>query len=390
MGNKRVAMIAGGVCKWGPRQATFRDLISEAGKDCYDSNTNIKPSDIDGMVLCSVYPERSAYQGKPAPLASECLGVKPKFFQRVENMCGTGTVGIRTAVAAINAGYAEVVMVVGAEKMYVPNPSEILSNAAGGLDREWESCLGVTPPGAFALNAKAHMERFGTTEKQLAMVCYKNHQNSLKNPYAHYHKGPSLEKIMSSKLIAWPFKLYDCSSITDGSAALIFSTEERAKDLCKDPVWVLGTGQGFTSYTMANMDRDWSHWNAVKLAGERAYQSAGIGPDDIDLAEVHDCFSISEIIYYEELGFCEKGEGGHFIESGKADYGGKVVVNPRGGLLGCGHPLGATGCAQAHEMFLQLRNNAGERQVKDAKIGLTSTMSNIGSESHTIIFGRNM
>lgn len=390
MSEKKIAMIAGGVCQWGPRQATFRDLISEAGKDCYDSNPNIKPTDIDGLVLCSVYPERSAYQGKPAPLACECLGIKPKFFERVENMCGTGTVGIRTAVAAIMAGYAEVVMVVGVEKMVVPVPSDAFANALVGLDREWESCLGVTPPGAFALNAKAHMELYGTTEEQLAMVSYKNHQHSLKNPYAHFHKGPSLEKIMSSRLIASPFKLYDCSSITDGAAALIFTTEERAKDFIKDPVWVLGSGQGFTSYTMANMDRDWASWKAVKIAAERAYQNAGVGPDDIDVAEVHDCFTISEIIYYEELGFCKKGEGGQFIESGKADYGGKVVVNPRGGLLACGHPLGATGCAQAHEMFLQLRNNAGERQVKDAKIGLSSTMSNVGSESHTVIYGRNM
>ena len=150
---------------------------------------------------------------------------------------------------------------------------------------------------------------------------------------------------------------------------------------------MLGSGQGFDSYTMANMSRDWSYWPAVEQAGTNAYQAAGLTSADVDVVETHDCFTISEILHYEALGFCEVGGGGEFVAGGGSDYGGKVVVNPRGGLLACGHPIGATGVAQAHEMFVQLRGEAGARQVDDAHVGLSLTMSNIGSEAHCAIWG---
>lgn len=383
----KVAMIAAGITKWGARQATFRDLASEAGKAAFDSNPNLSPADVDGLVASSVYPERSAYQGKVAPLLAETLGIRPRMFERVENQCGSGTAAIRTAAWAIMAGAADVVAVVGVEKMLLPNRNEVFTNALAGLDRDWEGALGVTPPGAFALVAQAHMDKYGTTEEQLAMVSVKNHAHSMNNPYAHFQKGPDLETVMASRPIASPFKLFDCAPNTDGAAVVVLASADRARDLSDAPVWMLGSGQGFDAYTMANMSRDWSYWPAVEQAGTNAYQAAGLTAADVDVVETHDCFTISEILHYEALGFCEVGGGGEFVAGGGSDYGGKVVVNPRGGLLACGHPIGATGVAQAHEMFVQLRGEAGARQVDDAHVGLSLTMSNIGSEAHCAIWG---
>jgi acetyl-CoA C-acetyltransferase len=177
-----------------------------------------------------------------------------------------------------------------------------------------------------------------------------------------------------------------CSPITDGAAAVIVASEERARDLTDKPVWIRGTGQVLDGFTLSSLHPDYSHWPAMQRAGADAYRMAGIGPDDVDVAEVHDCFSIAELIAYEELGFCKKGEAGPFVAAGRSDYGGDVVVNPRGGLIGCGHPLGATGVAQAAEVFAQLRGEAGARQVPDAAIGLTHNNSGMG-EHIVVIYG---
>ena len=383
---KRVALVAAGITRFGVRQATYRELIQEAGKAAFDSNKNISPKDIQGFVLSSVFPERSAFQSHVACLAAESLGVRPrKLFGRVENMCGSGIVGIRTAYTAIVTGLADLVMVVGAEKMNIPVPAEAALNMITGLDRDWEGSYGLAAPPMFALTAQAHAAKYGTTEEQLSMVSVKNHNHSRNNPHAHFQKGSTLEQVMCSRMISTPLRLFHCSTMSDGAAAAIFASEERAKELTDKPIFITGTAQAAYGYAVANFYRDLSHWPALKEAANDAYAMAGIGPDDIDFAEVHDCFSIAEIIAYEELGFCEKGEGGKFVEEGLADYGGKVVVNPRGGLIGCGHPLGATGVAHANEIFLQMRGEAGSRQVPGAKIALSHTNSGPG-EHHILIY----
>jgi acetyl-CoA C-acetyltransferase len=286
----------------------------------------------------------------------------------------------------IMAGMADVVMVVGAEKQLIPSPAEIFLNANSPFDHDWEQGFGMTPPGLFAMAAVAHMQKYGTTEEQMAMVSVKNHSHSKTNIAAHFRMGATLEKVMSSRLIAYPLKLFDCCPQTDGAAAVILASDKMAREFTDNPVWLLGAGQGFTAHTTSNIPPDLADWEGVRIAGEQAYKMAGVTPDNIDLAEIHDCFTISEIIEYEALGFCEKGEGGKFIEEGQADYGGKIVVNPRGGLIACGHPFGATGVGQANEMFLQLRGEAGERQVKDARIGLAVTMSGAGTQASAIIY----
>ena len=382
-----VAVVASGTCSWGPRKATFRDMIAEAGKACFDSNKNITQKDIQGLMLCSAISPRGAHQSCPAPLACEVLGLQPLWHQNTDNQCQTGTIGIRTAAAMIMAGLIDVALVVGVEKQLIPSPAEVFLNANSPMDHEWEQGFGATPPGMFALAAVAHMEKYGTTEEQMAKVSVKNHSHSKSNIAAHFRMGTTLEKVMGSRLIAWPLKLFDCCPQTDGAAAVILASEKRAKEFTDKPVWLLGVGQGFTAHTISNVPKDLTEWEGVRLAGERAYKMAGITPEDVDLAEIHDCFTISEIIEYEALGFCKKGEGGKFIEEGQSDYGGKVVVNPRGGLIACGHPFGATGVGQANEMFLQLRGEAGERQVKDAKLGLAVTMSGPGTQTSAIVFG---
>jgi acetyl-CoA C-acetyltransferase len=388
MKQKRVAIVAAGMTRWGKREATFRDLIAEAGKATFDNSKNIKPKDIKSFILSTVYPERAAFQGHPAPLAAEWCGVRPSEFHcRVENQCGSGTTGIRTAYAAIMAELTEMVMVVGAEKVMIPSHQEIFLNSMAGGDREWESCFGVTPPPLFAMVAQAHMNQFGTTEEQLALVSVKNHNHSLHNPYAHHQKGATLEQVMNSRPIAKPLKLFDCSTNTDGAAGVIVTTEERARDLTDKPVFIIGTAQINDGYPWANYPKDWATWPSLKTAAQKAYKMAGISPHDVDLAEVHDCFTISEIIECEELGFCEKGEGGRFVQEGLSDHGGQIVVNPSGGLIACGHPFGATGVRQAYEAYVQLRGEAGGRQVKDAKIALCHNLSGLG-EHHILVYGR--
>ncbi|MEK6530653.1 MAG: 3-ketoacyl-CoA thiolase, partial [candidate division NC10 bacterium] len=340
-----------GVGKFGVRKASFRDLIWEAGKACFDSVPAVKPKDLQGIVVGSVMPERTAFQSHISSLAAEALGIKPSHLSaRTEHMCASGTVGIRYAYAFIAAGLADLVMVLGVEKLNQPSGEEAILNMGTGVDREWEAAYGLTAPPCFALAAQMHMARYGTTEEQMAMVSVKNHNHAAKNPYAHFQKGATLDQVLCSRMISTPFRLFMCSPITDGAAAVIVASEERARDLTDKPVWIHGTGQALDGFTLSSLHDDYSHWPALKRAGEAAYKMAGIGPTDVDVAEVHDCFAIAEIIAYEELGFCDKGEGGRFVEKGLSDYGGTVVVNPRGGLIGCGHPLGATGIAQAAEV----------------------------------------
>jgi acetyl-CoA C-acetyltransferase len=382
-----VALVAAGVTRFGVRKASYRDLIWEAGKACFDSAPALRPRDLEGLVVGSVMPERTVFQSHVSSLAAEALGIRPsRLSARTEHMCASGTVGIRYAYAFIAAGLADLVMVLGVEKLNQPVADEAILNMGAGVDREWEACHGLTAPPCFALAAQRHMEAYGTTEEQLARVGVKNHAHASRNPNAHFQKGATLEQVLCSRMIASPLRLYMCSPITDGAAAVILASGERARDLTQRPVWIRGTGQALDGFTLSSLHDDYAHWPAMKRAGEAAYGMAGIRPRDVDLAEVHDCFAIAEIIAYEELGFCEKGDGGPFVEKGRSDYGGDVVVNPRGGLMGSGHPLGATGVAQAVEVFAQLRGEAGARQVPDARIGLTHNNSGMG-EHVVMIYG---
>jgi acetyl-CoA C-acetyltransferase len=348
----------------------------------------VNPKDLDGLVVGSVMPERTAFQSHISSLAAEALGIRPSSLSaRTEHMCASGTVGIRYAYAFIAAGLADLVMVLGVEKLNQPSGEEAILNMGTGVDREWEAAFGLTAPPCFALAAQRHMAAYGTTEEQLAQVGVKNHTHASKNPNAHFNKGATLDQVLGSRMISTPLRLFMCSPITDGAAAVVLASEERARALTDKPVWVRGTGQALDGFQLTSLPEDYAHWPALERAGRAAYRMAGVGPADVDLAEVHDCFAIAELIACEELGFCAKGEAGPFVAAGRSDYGGDVVVNPRGGLIGCGHPLGATGVAQAAEVFVQLRHEAGARQVPDAALGLTHNNSGMG-EHVVMIYGK--
>jgi acetyl-CoA C-acetyltransferase len=385
---RRVALVGAGVSKFGVRKASFRDLIWEAGKACFDSLPGVKPRDLEGLVVGSVMPERTAFQSHIASLAAEALGIKPSALSaRTEHMCASGTVGIRYAYAFIAAGLADLVMVLGVEKLNQPSGEEAILNMGAGVDREWEAAFGLTAPPCFALAAQRHMAEYGTTEEQLALVGVKNHNHAAKNPNAHFGKGATLEQVLGSRMISSPLRLYMCSPITDGAAAVILASAARARDLTDRPVWIRGTGQALDGFQLTSLPENYAEWPALRRAAEAAYRMAGIGPREVDVAEVHDCFAIAELIACEELGFCHKGEAGPFVAAGRSDYGGDLVVNPRGGLIGCGHPLGATGVAQAAEIFSQLRGEAAGRQVEVAGIGLSHNNSGLG-EHVVMIYGR--
>ena len=383
---KRIAVVGVGNSKFGVRDdASMKELafeaIKEALKDC-----GLELKDVDAMVTANASDEFSLAL-QPSAQMHDYIGFHPKPNFRVEGACASGSMAIRTAFMTIASGLADVVLALGAEKMTevdTPRATEIMSK---GGDPVWEYPFGVSFPGYYALIAQAHMARYGTTEEQLAMVAVKNHHYGAMNPIAHMQKEVSLETALSSMMIAYPLKLFDCSLISDGAAAVILASGDRAKELPKEPVWVVGLGLGTDSLSICER-RDLTSLAGAAYAAEQAYGMSGIGPDDVDVACVHDCFTIAEIVAYEDLGFCKKGEGGKFIEDRQTYIEGRIPVNVDGGLKSKGHPVGATGVSMAVEITKQLRGEAGPRQVEKAGIGLTHNVGGSGQITAVHIFRR--
>lgn len=382
----KVGIVGVGHAKFGKRtDATIRELAHEAVEPALE-DAGIGVGDIDASVI-GIAGEEFAAQGSPAAVIHDYVGMENKPCFRVEAACATGSAGIRTGWSLIKAGLAEAVLVIGAETMtYVgtPRATELMARAG---DTRWEYPFGITFPGFYALMATAHMHEFGTTREQLSMVSVKNHTYGAMNPYAHLQKIITLEEAMRSVMICHPLNLYDCCLISDGAAAAILASEEKAKKISDTPVWL--TGLGAASDAMMISERPTlTALRATKVAAEKAYGMAGITPDDVDVAVVHDCFTIAEIMAYEDLGFCKKGEGGKFIEEEQSYIGGKVPVNVDGGLKSKGHPLGATGVSMTVEITKQLRGEAGKRQVSGAEIGLSHNIGETGQYCFVHVYGR--
>jgi len=383
---ERVAVVGIGHAKFGKRtDATIRELAHEAVAPALE-DAGITTAEIDASVV-GVAGDVFAAQGSPGALIHDYVGMGSKPSFRVEAACATGSAGVRTAWSLIRAGLAEVVLVVGAETMtHVGTPMATEWMARAG-DTRWEYPFGITFPGFYALMATRHMHEFGTSRMQLSMVSVKSHKYGALNPFAHLQKEVSLEEAMKSVPICQPLNLYDCCLISDGAAAVIMASEERARKISDAPVWIAGLGSA--SDTMMISERpSLVGLTASKVAAEQAYKMAGVTPDDVDLACTHDCFSIAEIMSYEDLGFCRKGEGGKFIEEGQSYIGGKVPVNVDGGLKAKGHPLGATGVSMTVEVVKQLRGEAGKRQVDGAEIGLTHNVGETGQYCFVHVFKR--
>jgi len=279
---------------------------------------------------------------------------------------------------SIKAGIHDVVAIIGCQKMTELETAEILALMGRVGEVQWESVFGTTFPGYYALFAQRHMHEFGTTREQLLEVAVKNHYYGARNPMALFQKEITLEKAMASDPVATPFQVYDCCANADGAACVILASEERAKALSDKTVWLDGMACATASMSVLRRPNLVGLPSAEKAARD-AYEMAGVGPDDIDVADVHDCFTIAEIMAYEDLGFCKKGEGGAYIGERKAYIGsGKTAVNVDGGLKAKGHPIGATGVSMTYEIAKQLRGEAGERQVPDATVGLTHNVGGIG------------
>jgi acetyl-CoA C-acetyltransferase len=280
------------------------------------------------------------------------------------------------------------VMVAGGEKLYTPQKWEVFYSELASVDHDWDGPQGLgLPPPVFAMVAKQHMKQFGTKKEHLAAISVKNRRNSATNPKAQFQTPVTMEEVMAGRPIVAPLSLYDCCPITDGAACVLLASEEKAKAISTKPlVYIRGTAQASVNNMSANMP-DWTTWEALKIAGSEAYRKAKVEPKDVDVAMTHDCFTISEIIEMEDLGFCKKGEGGFFAADGQNDLGGKVPVNTDGGLLGCGHPFGGTGIRQAMEVMRQLRGEAVQ-QVPNASIGLTHNLSGFIAAHTVLIYGR--
>jgi len=391
MPERNVCIIGGGMSRWGVREASIIDMAQEAAKDCFDDIPALKKEDVDGLLFASSYCGRSAFQVNIAPVIAERIGIKPtSMCTRVDTLCAGGSSGIILAAGLIKAGLADVMMVAGGEKLYTPQRWETYYSEMASIDHDWDGAQGMgLPPPFFSMTAQDHMKHYGTTKEQLAAVAVKNRRNGSTNPKGQFQKEVTLEDVMACRPVVPPLGLFDCTPITDGCAAVLLTCEEKAKELSDRPlVYIRGTAQA----TLHSMSMNWpgehlADWVHLRTAAKKAYERARVGPDDIDVAQTHDCFTISEIIEMEDLGFCRKGEGGPFVESGQGDFGGKVPVNTDGGLLACGHPFGGTGIRQAREILNQLQGRA-IRQVEGAEIGLTHNLSGLNVEHTILIYGR--
>ena len=382
---RRVAVIGVGVTKFGKHDRSSAELFAEAARDAI-VDAEIDPRAIQALYFGNVTGGESERQLHMGPLAATLLGLPTIPTTRIENACATSHAAFRHAVMEIGAGVSDVVLVGGAERiLHVPtdHATEFFAYCS---DAAYEQPTGLTFPGVFALIARAHMDKYGTTEEQMAHVAVKNHRHGLHNPKAQFRKEISLETVMKSAYVADPLKLFDCCPFTDGGAAVILASEKVARNH-RRAVWVLGTHAATDTMFMAEK-RDLARVAATERAAAGAYMQAGRGPGDVDVVELHDCFTIAEIVATEGLGFFEPGTGGMAAEKGWTSIGGKIPINPSGGLKSKGHPIGATGAAQIAEIVTQLRGEAGPRQVEGARTGLTHTLGGNTATVLVSLFGR--
>jgi acetyl-CoA acetyltransferase len=387
-GKPLVSIVSAGLSKFGKLDGLYaREIFAEAAKEAFDRCPKLNPKKDVQALFVGHMGESYEHQGHTGVTMADWAGLLPIPATRVEAACSSSGAALRAGIYAVLSGLCNVVMVGGVEKMTHRTTAEVTEYLAMASDYPFEQWHGITFPGLFALMATAHMHAYGTTEQQLAMVAVKNHFHGSLNPKAHMQKEITLENALSSRVIAWPLKLYDCSLITDGASCIILTKPELAKKYTDMPVHIIGSGQA--SDTIGLYEReDFTSLAAAKLAAKEAYEMAGVRPGDVDVAEVHDCFTIAEIIAYEDLGFCKAGEGGRLVENEETKLGGRLPVNTSGGLKAKGHPVGATGTGQAYEMYLQLTGQAEKRQVKDAEMGLTHNVGGSGATATVHIYRR--
>ena len=388
-GKPLVSIISVGLSKFGKHEGQYaREIFTYAIKEAFDRCPNLDPKqDIKAMFLGHMG-ESYEHQGHTGSTMADWAGLVDIPATRTEAACASSGAALRTGIYAVLSGLADVVLVGGVEKMTHRSTAEVTEYLAMASDYPFEQWNGITFPGLFGLMATAHMHKYGTTERQMAMVAVKNHYHGTLNPKAQMRKEITVEDVLASRVIAWPIKLCDCSLITDGASCAIITKPELAKKFTDNPVHIIGSAQAGDTIGLYERSSLTSVQSA-KTAAKKAYEMAKIKPEDIDVAEVHDCFTNVELMAYEDLGFCLPGESGKLIESGETRLGGRLPVNTSGGLKAKGHPVGATGTAQTYEIYLQLTGQAEKRQVKDAKIGLTHNIGGSGATAAVHIYRSN-
>jgi acetyl-CoA C-acetyltransferase len=380
-----VAVIGIGMTKWG-------ELWKKSLRDIYVETALLALEDagidrIDSMYIGSMSSGLFVGQEHIASLLADYLGQLPVPATRVETACASGGLALRLGLMEVASGMSNIVLASGVEKMTDVGGDEATYALGTAADQEYEGYQGITFPGLYALIARAHMQKYGTTREQLAKVAVKNHHNGLKNPLAQYQFEITVEAVLNSVKVADPLNILDCSPITDGAAAAIICPADMARKMGKPLIKVIGTGHA-TDTIQISQRKDMTWLEATYQAAKQAYAMADKKPEDIDLIEVHDCFTIAEICVTEALGIVDKGKGGEAVEAGLTAMEGKIPVNTSGGLKSKGHPVGATGIAQVVEVTKQLRGEAGERQVKDARVGMTQNMGGSGGSSVVHILER--
>ncbi len=364
---KKVGIVAAGITKFDKSEKPLESLMLSSIRPIFENTKNLKQDDVD-VVLTSTNANRNYL----ANIISELSGIKPKTSHSVESLCNSGTNSLVSAYAYVSSGLADVALVTGADK--ADNP---------GLVLNWDMSRGEYQHPIFwsSMFTSAHMRKYGTTLEDLAYVSVKNHKNALNNPYAYFEKSFSFDDVMNSRNLTENLRLLDCSIPCDGAASVLVCSEERVKEFTDNPVWISGIGQKTISASFTK-NNNLASMESTKSAVGDAYHMSNKTAGDIDVVELHDAFSICEIIELEDMGLCQKGQGSKFVRDLYDTNNNKV--NPRGGLIGAGHPLGATGIAQIVEIYQQLSGKAGKRQVQGAKTGLVHNMS-AGSTSSTVL-----
>ena len=380
---REVAIVGIGCTKFGEMwDKSFRDLFIEAGlmalEDAGMSGAQVEAL-YGGNMSSGIFIEQEHVGALIADYSGLISNSVPST--RVEAACASGGLALRSGVIAVASEYHDIVISAGIEKMTDVGPEKAMDALAAAADREWEAAVGATFPGLYAMMARAHMHEFGTTREQLAQVAVKNHYHGSMNPKAQFRNRITIDAVISSPLVADPLRLFDCSPITDGAAAVILVPAERAREFTDTPIYVKAAAQASGTISLHDR-RSLTSIDATRIAADRAFNTARLQRSNIDVAEVHDCFTIAEIMAIEDLAFFEKGRGGPATLEGETAIGGKIPINTSGGLKACGHPVGATGIKQAVEITEQLRGDAGKRQVDGAEVGLTH---NVGGTGGTVV-----
>jgi len=374
-------VVSGAMTKFGKLEdVTLREMFAEA-VDKATLGAGIPKKDIQAAFIGTFIPEMFIHQGHTAPLLLDFAGLKGISGTRHEAACASGATALRAGIMAIESGLYDTVLVAGAEKMTSVSTLLATEALAAAADDEFEASIGLTFPGVFGIATVAHMRKYCTTEEDMARVAVKAHKNASTNPLAQFQKEITLEKAMKPIYVAWPLKLFDCSPISDGAAAIVLTSNEKAKEYTDLPVKIIGTGQASDSMNLSGRSELTSFQSSV-AASKQAYKMAGLEPKDMDFAVVHDCFTIAEIIASEDIGFFKPGEGVKAVNEGITALDGDKPINPMGGLKAVGHPVGATGVKQAYVVYKELLGEAGPNQVVNHDVGL---MHNFGGTGATCV-----